>query len=139
MGHIGMGNSPSKKKGDAPAFVFSSKTREAFNNIELVQRTKLPQLSIAGLEMDDGDDKAIAMIAQCTSLKCLDLSNNNFKAVPLQFATLTKLKELVLSKNKIQALPDQVIGVMLRLETLSLDQNALRVLPDSVGTLSKLK
>ena len=54
-------------------------------------------------------------------------------------ATLTKLKELILSRNQIQAIPDKVLGAMVKLEILKLDRNVLKALPPSIETLSKLK
>jgi len=64
---------------------------------------------MAGLELSEMPPEMLAMIAKCTSLKCLDLSDNKFKELPMELSNLIKLKELILSENKLQAIPDKVL------------------------------
>ena len=73
-----------------------------------------------------------------SSLTTLDLSHNQFTALPVVVCDLTALKELFLSHNHIVKIPNQIANLA-KLETLHLQGNQLSILPPSVCSLQSLR
>lgn len=67
----------------------------------------------------------------------LDISDNNFTAVPSSISLFTHLSSLNLSRNDLSYLPDE-IGLLSYLTTLDVSTNSLTELPSTLGQLTSL-
>ena len=76
-------------------------------------------------------------LAHFRSLRVLDLSHNQLKALPMAMWTLVGLEQLNFSNNLLPHVPDE-IGCLVQLTQLNLSGNLIEVLPAEIGTLSKL-
>ena len=76
-------------------------------------------------------------INQLSNLEYLDLTSNKIESLPKTFGQLTRLKYLNLNRNRIASLPDS-IGQLVNLTYLNLSENRIKKLPDTIGNLVNL-
>jgi len=79
-----------------------------------------------------------AAIANCKSLKKLNLWNNRLNAIPDSITRLTNLQSLVLSYNCLSAIPKSITR-LINLQSLVLSDNRLNAMPDSITRLTNLE
>ena len=79
-----------------------------------------------------------AEIGQLTSLRVLNLGDNQLTSLPAEIGQLTSLKELDLSDNQLTSLPAE-IGRLTSLTQLDLRGNQLTSLPAEIGQLTSLE
>eukprot|EP01105_Mastigella_eilhardi_P022734 TRINITY_DN5647_c0_g1_i2.p1 TRINITY_DN5647_c0_g1~~TRINITY_DN5647_c0_g1_i2.p1 ORF type:complete len:369 (+),score=115.98 TRINITY_DN5647_c0_g1_i2:37-1107(+) len=72
-----------------------------------------------------------------TTLRLLDLSNNDLKSLPDEFAQLTALKTLDLSTNKLGEFP-RALFALTKLERLDLSRNLIAEVPVAVEGMTSL-
>ncbi|MEM7055871.1 MAG: leucine-rich repeat domain-containing protein [Bacteroidota bacterium] len=77
-------------------------------------------------------------IGELKSLKTLDLSYNQLRALPEEIGNLVNLKELHLFRNQLEALPED-IKKLTSLQTLDLSCNKLRIPPKEIAKLTSLQ
>ncbi|MBD3215974.1 MAG: hypothetical protein GF311_25405, partial [Candidatus Lokiarchaeota archaeon] len=82
--------------------------------------------------------KLPARIGKFSSLKRLELPNNNLDEIPNSIVNLKSLKKLDLSNNKFSHIPE-TIGKLKALEYLDLSLNNLKSLPESIKNLQLLQ
>ncbi|XP_025785062.1 E3 ubiquitin-protein ligase LRSAM1 isoform X1 [Acinonyx jubatus] len=73
-----------------------------------------------------------------TTIKVLDLHDNQLSALPDDIGQLTALQVLNVERNQLTYLP-RSIGNLIQLQTLNVKDNKLRELPDTVGELRSLR
>lgn len=81
-----------------------------------------------------------ARILQMKSLSCLNVANNQIKAVPCRLTNFSALSELVLHGNKIREFPPSLCtgALALSLKLLDLSQNEIKLLPLAFCNLKNL-
>jgi leucine-rich repeat protein SHOC2 len=79
-----------------------------------------------------------AEIGQLTSLRVLDLGNNDLRSVPAEIGQLAALEELHLDDNQLTSLPAE-IGQLTSLRYLIIAGNKLTSLPAEFGQLTSLE
>nr|XP_045017099.1 E3 ubiquitin-protein ligase LRSAM1 isoform X2 [Jaculus jaculus] len=77
-------------------------------------------------------------ILSLTTIKVLDLHDNQLTALPDDIGQLTALQVLNVEKNQLTHLP-RSIGNLAQLQTLSVKDNKLKELPDMLGELRSLR
>lgn len=77
-------------------------------------------------------------IYKVTTLKLLNLNNNNIHSIDKDIKNLVNLQDLYITNNKISSLPDE-IGSLKSLSTFCISENSLTELPKSIGNLRNLK
>ncbi|XP_063792262.1 E3 ubiquitin-protein ligase LRSAM1 isoform X2 [Pseudophryne corroboree] len=73
-----------------------------------------------------------------STLKVLDLHDNQITSLPADIGQLTSLRVLNVERNVIRSLPDS-IGDLVQLQTLNVKGNKLKLLPVTVGGLRCLR
>ncbi|XP_042334271.1 E3 ubiquitin-protein ligase LRSAM1 isoform X2 [Sceloporus undulatus] len=73
-----------------------------------------------------------------TTVKVLDLHDNQLTSLPADIGQLTSLQVLNVEKNLLKVLPDS-IGDLTQLQTLNLKGNKLKELPTTLGGLRSLR
>uniref|UniRef100_A0A8D2Q7W7 Leucine rich repeat and sterile alpha motif containing 1 n=1 Tax=Varanus komodoensis TaxID=61221 RepID=A0A8D2Q7W7_VARKO len=73
-----------------------------------------------------------------STVKVLDLHDNQLTALPADIGLLTSLQVLNVEKNLLKALPDS-LGELVQLQTLNLKANKLKALPDTLRGLRSLR
>ncbi len=79
-----------------------------------------------------------ARLAECTSLRYLNVRNNCIRDFPLSICELPQLEILDMSRNKIKILP-QEIGKLMALKVFSLQKNKIEELPQALAYMSSLQ
>jgi len=77
-------------------------------------------------------------IFSLTSLKLLDLSENNIGAIPTAIQNLSQLEELYLYKNNIKEVPNELYNLT-NLKTIFLSQNHIEVISPDIQKLTNLE
>jgi len=106
-----------------------------YNKIKIftIGNSKIKYLTLKNNSLTELTDK----IGNLSSLKFLDLSDNNLKALPNSITSLSRLDTLKLEKNYLTSLPND-IGNLKNLKLIDIEQNILTSLPISFSKLSKL-
>lgn len=95
--------------------------------------------SLRSLDLSSNNLKALADgMANLTSLQSLYLSSNNLAVLPDWMANLTNLQSLHLSSNKLRALPNWMANFT-NLQSLDISTNDLTSLPDWMANLTELQ
>jgi internalin A len=95
--------------------------------------------SLRVLNIDNNQLSSLPVaIGQLSGLQGLDLDNNQLNVLPSEFGQLSDLRWLDLENNQLSALPSE-FGQLNNLQTLSLAYNQLSVLPPEIGQLSNLQ
>ena len=90
--------------------------------------SRLEQLDLSHNAFSDWTT-TIQTINTITSLKILDLSNNNINTLPLEQCNFTQLEALNLSNNQLIAIPEWIKDLK-QLKTLYLGRNKITQIPD---------
>ncbi|XP_055456911.1 E3 ubiquitin-protein ligase LRSAM1 isoform X2 [Psammomys obesus] len=77
-------------------------------------------------------------LSSLTTIKVLDLHDNQLTALPDDMGQLTALQVLNVERNQLMHLP-RSIGNLLQLQTLNVKDNKLKELPDTLGELRSLR
>ncbi|XP_013415723.1 E3 ubiquitin-protein ligase LRSAM1-like [Lingula anatina] len=77
-------------------------------------------------------------LSELSSLRVLDLHDNEFSSLPEEIGELQNLQVLNLASNKLKELPSS-IGKLKVLQTLNVRDNKLKVLPETLCQLSRLR
>ena len=77
-------------------------------------------------------------IGRLEHVRILDLGDNNLRALPLQFANLSKLWGLCLDGNLLSVLPPEICDLG-QLSHISLSNNRLTTLPREFSNLKQLQ
>ncbi|KAG8447427.1 hypothetical protein GDO86_014780 [Hymenochirus boettgeri] len=77
-------------------------------------------------------------ISDLSTLKVLDLHENQIASLPANIGQLTSLRVLNVERNVLRSLPDS-IGDLVQLQTLNVKGNKLKLLPPTVGGLRCLR
>ena len=80
-----------------------------------------------------------AEIGQVISLRQLYLGYNQLTSVPVEIGQLTSLKWLVLAGNQLTSVPAEIGQLITSLESLDLNNNPLTSLPAEIGQLTSLR
>lgn len=78
-------------------------------------------------------------IERLTSLRCLDLSNNYFDAIPRGVLQLRTLSTLFIAHNRLPSLSADVALLGTSLEWLAADNNAIESIDPAIGKLIGLR
>ena len=108
-----------------------------FNNEGAIIHLDLSHVDYQGLSLNKLF-KSLEAILSLSSLKKLDLSNNNLKILPEILNTANQLEELNLGYNHIYRLPESVSNLS-RLRMLNLKSNQLKILPENIHNLNLLE
>ncbi|KAM5146828.1 E3 ubiquitin-protein ligase LRSAM1 isoform 2-T3 [Mantella aurantiaca] len=77
-------------------------------------------------------------ILDLSTLKVLDLHDNQISSLPADIGQLTSLQVLNVERNTLRILPES-IGDLIQLQTLNVKGNKLKVLPSTIGGLRCLR
>ncbi|KAM4696739.1 E3 ubiquitin-protein ligase LRSAM1 [Rhinophrynus dorsalis] len=77
-------------------------------------------------------------ISDLSTLKVLDLHDNQITSLPVDIGQLSSLQVLNVERNVLRSLPDS-IGDLVQLQTLNVKGNKLKLLPQTVGGLRSLR
>lgn len=103
---------------------------------DILRITGLKVLLVRGNLLDvDSLPKDMSVLA---SLEVLNISGNQFVALPPQIFDLVSLRELYVGGNRLEGVPKD-IGRLAKLEALYLGGNALQEIPAEVGKLQNLR
>ena len=102
---------------------------------EAMVEVALTELRLSGNKIETFPDALCCSCRFSESLKVLDLSRNQLKALPHKFPRLKGLVHLKLDCNQLQVLP-RTFGKMSSLKFFSASSNKLLVLPSSFLQLS---
>lgn len=78
------------------------------------------------------------LIGKFTSLRKINLPNNNFKNLPENFENLKLLEEVDLSHNNFHIFPE-VLTSLKPLKRLKISSNYIKKIPESIGNLENLE
>jgi len=94
--------------------------------------------SLKRLNISNNDIEVVPVeIGYLTELEEINLSGNQLRELPKEFKNLKKLKKLLITKNKFRDLPS-VIGELESLEILDMSNNLLSNLPSQIEHLKNL-
>ncbi|KAH6688548.1 RAM signaling pathway protein-domain-containing protein [Plectosphaerella plurivora] len=79
-----------------------------------------------------------ARFAECTSLRYLNVRNNQIREFPLALCDLRSLEILDLSKNKLRALPPEIVKLA-SLKVFSVQRNRIEELPYALADMVSLQ
>lgn len=108
------------------------------NNNKLTSLPDIRKSRLSQLDLSNNDFTAVPeSVFRMRYLETLNLSDNKLTSLPREVFKIGKLKVLNLNSNELTSLPSD-IGKLTRLSDLSVQNNKLTSLPDDIGKLSSL-
>ncbi|XP_035825487.1 protein flightless-1 homolog isoform X3 [Aplysia californica] len=113
----------------------------SYNNLTRVPEALYKLSSLKRLNLSDNEISELSlMIDVWTKLETLNLSRNKLTALPTSLHKLVSLKKLYLNGNQLdfEGIPPN-IGKLHELEVFSASKNSLEMIPEGLGRCGKLK